>query len=292
MSEGMELPAEQSPDTLLLFLSFDVVGSTAYKQRHYNDKDWVQTFKDFFKYLKSAFDEDFGQDQVKPFKYLGDELILVVDLGKVSLSKVLSAAYDKLLESADLLGKWSVDLSVKAAAWLVYMDGARNVWLVGDEENNLATPFDDVLGANMDEGFRVSSNFARQRQLVLSFELAWLLCDIYPEQSMFYYARPRPLKGVWSNAPYPVIWYSPQIWRDIELQLPYSYDQCELFREMALREPIQGRELRTRLERILNYHEDRTKDCTLREDLETMEQIISAREGDKAKKSTNDDAQG
>ena len=80
----------------------------------------------------------------------------------------------------------------------------------------------EYIGIHMDEGFRVKSTFCRTGQHSLSFELAYFLdeIDAHDYEKIFYLGS-APLKGVWENNFYPILWYSGYRKASIE-RIPYS----------------------------------------------------------------------
>nr|BDD45681.1 hypothetical protein 4 [bacterium] len=287
-----------SSQAILLFLSFDIVGSTAYKQKGGPIDDWLTPVKSFFIGTREALTADQTPDKIRPFKYLGDEIIFVADPTQVWLPELMEKAFDALQTAASELESHSIRLSAKGAAWLVHLEEKRNISIrIGGEEEEqkrseerpetprtrpgkrLLGNSADVIGANMDEGFRVAGAFARRRQLAISFELAWTLSSRTDSPRAFYLSQPRPLKGVWAGVPYPPIWYNPNVWADIEAELPYFYKEDDLFQQMSRhRLPMRGNELEQQLRPIIAYHQRLSKDCVLEQDLEDMQRLLASKD--------------
>ena len=78
----------------------------------------------------------------------------------------------------------------------------------------LGTVNRDYIGATFDEGFRITSQFCRPQQLVLSFDLVYLLMGTKSKQHI-YSVGYKKLKGIWYNQFYPVFWYSENYKRDV-----------------------------------------------------------------------------
>lgn len=262
-------PKEDDPKTpdhdLLFFVSFDVVGSTAFKQSAAHIDDWLNPLKTFLEGASELFSREYqSTDPVRIFKHLGDEVVLFADAKRLDLQELVRNSYKVLDSLATKLEETSPRLSAKAACWLVCIDGANNQRLRpkplhGQKQVPAKDIMDyDFIGKHMDEGFRVAGRFSKRRQLALSFELAWMLAHQKKEAGAFFLLEPKELPGVWGGRPYPVIWYteSPN-WSDHQRHLPYFWlKQCDFCREAAkLSGPTSGLQIQEELKKIAAYHE-------------------------------------
>lgn len=83
------------------------------------------------------------------------------------------------------------------------------------------------MGNDIDAGFRIKQ-FTYSRQLVLSFELVYLIkkfishgeCKNIELIHMGY----KPLKGIWYDRPYPIIWYYDKSYKKVDFLQSLPYD--------------------------------------------------------------------
>lgn len=205
-------------DFLLLFVSFDLVNSTKFKN---TTNDWVKVIKEFYKNIENLFTVQ-TQSKIpreskvnfEVWKLLGDEIILKAKITSIEeLTSSISDSYKILNYMVKLIEKYEL-LSVKATAWLALIDGdinheikiEKNIYC-NEENKNFIFDIKDYIGQSMDEGFRVSSKIAKQRKLAVDFNIAFLLTNNNLNHRVFYLGLTK-LKGVWKDRGYPAIWYS------------------------------------------------------------------------------------
>lgn len=210
---------------LRLFMSVDVVGSTAFKHRKTTDgegKPWLRFIHGFYTGFPGMFAEilektissnGLAVDVARPYlwKALGDELIFCVLLRSPKHARLHLKAFRLALIQA--YSKWVAErphfpINFKGTAWIA-----------GFPIHNTAVPLDagtplsldsehfDFVGPLLDIGFRLSKH-ATPRQLVISVDTAWLLMaddDAAGGLDLFYEGR-YPLKGVLNDRPYPIFW--------------------------------------------------------------------------------------
>ena len=201
---------EISKRALRLFLSVDIVNSTALKQefRHRPGESWIGVAHGFYTSFPSSLAAEISKadppngNQVitapEPWKALGDELIFVAEvIAMEDLPPLLNAfrtstqAWNREFESKGVL--------IKGAAWLAGFP-VQNSAIVGDDEEHL-----DSLGLSMDIGFRLGHH-ASPRKFVLSVELAFVLSVL--ESTLIGEMRfngSEILKGVLRDTPYPIL---------------------------------------------------------------------------------------
>lgn len=238
-------------DGVYLFLSFDIVNSTAYKSLN---PYWTDTFSLFREYVSRDMEECFrikhnDTDTEKDFcdlkyylwKNLGDEVIFIFPNPKISeLCKLLDTSWkvlDKICKSLDTpTKKSSVKVSVKATLWLAEIDKKEKY---RKEDNYMQEPafFEkninialkdcehrtiDFLGPDIDAGFRLSQ-FSSHNKISVDARLAWILLKLCSENQYHNYLENnakivsfKVLKGVWNEKPYPIIWYLPK-WENEKL---------------------------------------------------------------------------
>ena len=205
---------------LRLFLSVDLVGSTAYKAGEGNSVDdhlqspfplWVDRIGHFYsefprklgrEYEKRADAElpDLRETRPHVWKTIGDEIVLCTRLHSSEHMALCIDAFLRTLESyGDSLEKSKISLDVKGAAWVAAFPTPNITVPVADTYSNwseeafgLQTDEDleaqaekepwrfDFLGKDIDAGFRITKHSSAER-LALSVELAYLLASACAE---------------------------------------------------------------------------------------------------------------
>jgi len=240
-------------DSVLLFFSYDIVNSTLYKTINYYG--WSLVIDHVLSELRDYVKIKINRAEV--WRVFGDEIIFIVEIcDKDSIYEYIEHIYDILIYFCNGLEKGSsfdeiegfsetvIDLmkkqdviSLQACAWIAVVtdkndlkdnQGIRyveNIFEVIEESKN--NRFYEFIGIDIDAGFRLSKN-TREKRLVLSFELAYILAqekEFIERLNIITYVK---LKGVWGNASYPIIWYYDKIKHDgQELRDSIPYDAVE-----------------------------------------------------------------
>jgi hypothetical protein len=227
-----------------LFLSVDLVGSTAFKadkqNQNYTDKSlmpqWVSAFTDFYEDFPRLVREKFESSQntqvddaervnfPRRWKTIGDELILCCKVVNTNhLAYVVETFIDVLKSYALHIAKKNSKLSVKGNAWLAACP-APNIGFAldpaasrsGDDldttdeiegQIDLSPHQFDFLGKAIDTGFRIAKN-SRHDRCTLSVQLAYLLALARGGDFFKYrlgYDGRMELKGVNEGIPYPIV---------------------------------------------------------------------------------------
>lgn len=195
---------------LRLFLSADIVNSTALKQefRQRDSESWIEVAHGFYTGLPSVFkaaidrttppQESTVKTSPELWKALGDELIFVAEVHRMEdLPPILEAFRATIQE-------WNRNfeakgISIKGAAWLAGFP-VMNSAILGDDVDHL-----DFLGLSMDVGFRLGQH-ASPRRLVLGVELAYVIAILEsPLVGELRYDDSWVLKGVLRDRPYPIL---------------------------------------------------------------------------------------
>lgn len=220
----------------LLFLSCDLVGSTAYKQGEGRAPGWARQFLEFYRDFPRIIgalssDPRFNDPKFQLWKVVGDEMIFtcVVRTEKEVANAVdiwirAMHRYEKQTSKKDrmqthggafigtfpgpdshvFIERDPSDDSAQSQAGAVEMnDAARNEY---SPEKYLY----DYLGPSIDTGFRVLAE-STARYFTLSVEVAWAIAE-YQDHGQAPRVRPLPLeltewrelKGVWNARPYPI----------------------------------------------------------------------------------------
>ncbi|WP_283178638.1 hypothetical protein [Gemmobacter sp. 24YEA27] len=267
---------------LRLFLSVDLVGSTAFKSRAGNSNlKWIKAFQKFyaefpdhltknFKETAGGIDEIAGSEisyEPKVWKTIGDEILFVTRVNSVThLGACITAFSKTLIDFGRVISSFGLD--TKGNAWVaafptpnmsIKLAQSGSDPLTGDaslpsEERELlvdATPSQyDFLGKGIDGGFRISRNSSID-DLTLSPALAYLLCkakrmtDVTKFDARFSFHEPQVFKGVVNGARYPVVSLSTS--RDV------NADKMRQLEATLLQKPAEARtdELLDYLERFI-----------------------------------------
>jgi hypothetical protein len=204
---------------LRLFLSVDVVGSTAFKHQaeRTDAQGWLEFFTSFYSgfpnFLSTAHAETLHSKNHRPehlapallWKALGDELVFVAEITHRSQVELHLIAFKAAVSKAvtyHVYGEKPLPIHFKASAWLA-----------GFPVGNAAIPTDgekspisfDFVGPAIDIGFRLGT-LATPRRFVVSVELAYLILSCAGGGLKFHYEGKSPLRGVLNGRGYPHIW--------------------------------------------------------------------------------------
>ncbi len=222
---------EQDLSGTYLFISFDLVNSTAYKS---SEPHWPSLFNNFFDFCRLSTQDYFPTAQ--EWKMIGDEMLFylpVIDLdelvGAPDRVFALLNRCNAFIEEQDESGV----LSVKGTLWSAVVQEQRLVSERLEGANYLLRAQQagrvilDFLGPDIDAGFRVGS-FARRGKLVIGADLAYLLIEEYERRQESCRSEGlrivslEVLKGVWQGRHYPIIWFHDAWDHPAEL---FAYDE-------------------------------------------------------------------
>jgi hypothetical protein len=234
-----DLPEGLKP-RLRLFLSVDLVGSTAFKQSR---QEWLPALLNFYRDFDQIIHGQYRSFRQRSNAYVaapefwksnGDELLYTCDL--VTRAQAVEAIHVWLSALSAYrcdLATLSEDLDVKSTAWIALFPAPnaevffrrgdlqfrsdvaedaimlqaemRDQWYSGKGRQDLIR---DFVGPSIDTGFRLSS-WASPRRLILSADLAFLLTSSYvtaDEPLPLHFSGGQKLRGVVDEQPYPMIW--------------------------------------------------------------------------------------
>jgi hypothetical protein len=206
-------------------LSVDIIGSTAFKtERSEGDTPpWVQIFESFFEELPSTLAGSYDDLAKKGFpattaqprvwKFIGDEIVFVVPLGRHEESLTHIVAFKESVNAYQAEWTKKSMLSLRATAWTAGFPVTNAVvTLQQDPQTDPQTDpqGEDYIGPSIDLGFRLAQ-FADSRRMPISIELTQLLLDACQLKSKhrslrFGYGGRKTLKGINRNRPYPLVW--------------------------------------------------------------------------------------
>jgi hypothetical protein len=204
---------------LRLFLSVDLVGSTAYKVTEAKSEapGWSHTFREFFRDFPLAIDKEASrlsanyakcQEVPRPWKFSGDEILFWVTLANHHEAATHIASFKKALISfPEQWRQKSLPLKLKATAWIAGFPVTNSEIII----ENGSTSTVDFIGPSIDAGFRLTK-FSQPRKFILSADLALMLLDAIYRLELpwhdfhLFFDGTEPLKGVLDGEPYPIIW--------------------------------------------------------------------------------------
>jgi hypothetical protein len=199
-----------------IFFSFDLVNSTFYKNR---ETSWANTYSHFFEYCKTQV-RQYCFPKAQVWKMVGDEVLFYMPISDESEIKTApDLVYQVLQESIKYIyEKYPVSkgiLSVKATLWAANIsdiDAGVNDGNILIKERFFDNYVFDFLGPDIDIGFRISK-YSLRGMLVVDAKLACLLTKLNTEldqnsiSDLMRIVSYEPLKGVWDDRPYPIVWY-------------------------------------------------------------------------------------
>jgi hypothetical protein len=219
--QNMPLGKKDYLNKVILFVSFDLTGSTLYKPN--NPETWGKTFEVFFTEITDAMVNN-AADEIAPdvvfevWKFQGDEILFFAEVPSQDiLVQGIEKTYSVLLEKSSAvleesrLNNPAYPLNVKATAWIALIDAVTNRTFFPNDfvQNQGKATYHyppDFIGTSIDEGFRVAKAFGDSRRLALAFELACCLVDT-AALSKIYVVGAQKLKGIWNDHDYPALWY-------------------------------------------------------------------------------------
>ncbi len=218
------------PWSLRVFFSVDVENSTEFKSSKFEsgeDYEWYFQFRSFFKEFPKEFELTRSKisisrsackvelPEVKPWKYLGDEILFQCELTDTWQILGLVKSFTETISNWNQYGvDKKRDIKCKGT-----------IWTCGFPINNIVIPTgdglpEDYLGSGVDVGFRISK-LSTSEQVCLSLETAYIHSiaeidfdkrnqpsSITEEWSKLLYSGRHILGGIYHNKPYPVFYVS------------------------------------------------------------------------------------
>lgn len=198
-----------------LFLSVDAIGSSAFKYSTDPEKvaKWIKSFEAFYdsfeECINEAYLESESLDVPELWKPLGDELVYTVEIkdeneANRQIKRIIKAiqSYSKRVNDSEKPDQ----LFIKSTAWIAGIPAINKEMPIQYPDGEFRT---DYIGPSIDAGFRLAK-FSSKRKMAISVDLALLLT--HPElkdgieRKLFHFEGREPLKGIYGNKPYPIIW--------------------------------------------------------------------------------------
>lgn len=235
---------------IYLFYSFDLVNSTAFKNKH--KKTWPIVFKRFYDYIVKEVQTNHKKTRV--WKYIGDEILLYKRINDISELINSPSKTSKVMQTVTHnLHKMHPEtkglLFVKSTLWIANVEwkddlqksegdqesGSENIVFSVNPEYPVSKGAEtiDFLGPDIDLGFRITKHTEKSK-LLISAELTYLLYLLRGEVEIKSIPNYRVednlkiisfehLKGIWSGRRYPIIWYS-ENWDNAIYDYEEQYD--------------------------------------------------------------------
>jgi len=229
---------------LRLFLSVDLVGSTAFKSKEdETNLVWIKAFQKFYEQFPKMFRRHYREfcdnapeihekeKSVTPkvWKTIGDEIIFVNRVHSVAHLAAYVISFRKTLIAFGDEVNTTYKLDTKGNGWIAaFPTPNRSIRLALDAKEESYSSNDDILteddeisvdnepsqfdflGKGIDGGFRISRNSAVDA-MTLSPALAYLLCKAHKNvdttkfDCQFSFQEPEIFKGVMGGKKYPVV---------------------------------------------------------------------------------------
>lgn len=201
---------------VVLFMSADVVGSTAFKGHHSADAGtWLEAFATLFKELPLVFIGELGMafldeedmPEAGVWKVMGDEVIFVTMPRSARELMLATSAFVRTVHDYDqrLAARWP--LQIRGTCWAAEL-GQRNRRIDIPEMfgGRNGEPYRDFLGPDVDTGFRLSAH-SGHGEVIVSPNLveAIAAAQAGAPRLRFHPIGEKPLKGVIAGQPFPLI---------------------------------------------------------------------------------------
>ncbi len=247
---------------LILFVSIDVVGATAYKNNPHEERKDEHPWLKFFKDLYGDFDRELrseiynipdwnpNADQIPElWKLLGDELVYTVKLSDGKHAKhIIRAFRSSITNYIEIIRRQDLPLSLKATAWTAGFP-VVNARIETEPTTHTIRELVDYIGPSIDAGFRLCK-YASDGKFIISVELALILTRVILDPDFDYFLDgTEPLKGVMRGKPYPIIWIS------------MASEENRLYRSVMERKPVNASNLREYLQEYVAAVKDPLMIC-------------------------------
>jgi hypothetical protein len=246
---------------IYLFISFDMVNSTALKIKKM--EEWPSVVTYFYETIAKEMKDNIDSSRI--WKYLGDEIVFYYIISNASYLYDIPECVYKIQEKVVLKIRedFKIDkiIDIKCTMWLagvrylkpgpidnqektrvgINNDIYRNINISIDSQGR---DIEDFLGPDIDIGFRIAK-YATKSKVALSAEYAYLLyCLGKPKKikkidKKLKIVSFQELKGVWDGRAYPIIWYCPN-WENTDNIFDYDeHINNEIIKEIEKRKDIE-----------------------------------------------------
>ena len=197
-----KLSAYLRASSLQLFFSVDLVGSTAYKTK--NPRTWIGLFEQFYREFPTHLRAEGVPDQFKPVKFLGDEIVFMVEIRQSAMVQhLLQAARKAVFTYNAALEQHNTGLQCKGCAWIAGFPLSNRFIKIASAKSEVT----DFIGPDIDIGFKLA-RVATTRKFILSTKLAWMLAEVLKPGGLssqrVYFEGEQDVPGL--PGIYPVFW--------------------------------------------------------------------------------------
>lgn len=200
--------SESEKPQIYLFLSVDIIDSTKSKYDKKNKSNWFNNFRNFYRTFPEDLKIKLGSEYKKRsliyddekfvcWKYLGDEVLLYIEITQKDEVPCVIYAFKKTLEERISDNKeQEKKLKLKGTAWIGQTPFVDRKFPYGlDSSTNTKSCCFDFLGPSIDCGFRIGK-YSSQTEIAISVEVADL-CNYFSElQKSIFYKKSENLKGI------------------------------------------------------------------------------------------------
>ncbi len=248
---------------VILFMSLDIAGSTAFKAQAQGGTDsleWLEAFETFFRevplimmgQIAAAFIMEDEVPDTSVWKVIGDEIVLVAYPKTPREAELLLLAFYRTVITYDqkLFEQWP--LRLKGCCWAAQISGRNRAIeipeMLGKDAEDV---YVDYLGPDIDTGFRLAACSGRG-QVIVSSNLVHMVSELNSGSGIqFHYVGRKVLKGVYSGRPYPLFLMSLS---DL-MPVTWEWEDDEYFglNELRRGEPMAPEEICRMLDQIRGY---------------------------------------
>ncbi len=204
-------------EELILFMSADVVGSTAFKTKAVDEHGraaWLEAFETLFRELPLIFigkmaahffdADDLPESGV--WKVMGDEVLFVALPTSLDDAQRVTAAFCEAVHDYDQRIHQRWPLRIRGCCWGAQIgDRNRKIEIPEMFGGTDGRPYLDFLGPDIDLGFRLSSH-SGPGETIVSPNLVESFAGADEQRGLrFHYLGEKALKGVCGGQPFPLV---------------------------------------------------------------------------------------
>ncbi len=232
---------------IYIFISCDLVNSSKLKNSSKLNKEWINIVIKFFSVVFDKMKSiTTTTNKITTFKYIGDEVVFYFEPKTqdeiINLPKKLYDIQQEINSNLNEYNATNIRTGVKITLWIapvltLHSEEIKNIDDIDDEINKdnvyknfhiISTSYNDIIGMDMDIGFRISKS-SHKNLLNISLQYVGLLMklDEYMckcKKSEYHIVSFENLKGIWDDRYYPIIWYAPENKWEEQINL-FGYDE-------------------------------------------------------------------
>lgn len=212
------MPLSSHTPDVVMFMSADVVGSTAFKATSRVESGhaaWLEAFETLFRELPLIFIGQmagafFDQDDLPEsgvWKVMGDEVVFIALPRSLADAQRIAAAFYGTVVSYDrrLAERWP--LRIRGCCWAADLVERNRMIEIPEMFGGTDGRYRDFLGPDIDAGFRLSAH-SGSGELIVSPNLAEAFAQDPQAGLRFHWLGRKPMKGVCGGEPFPLVMVS------------------------------------------------------------------------------------